>query len=132
MALQTIHENILSLYNQVDKITKENHLASIIYSVALKALSAIFCTYSTLLGVTIFFLSSMFDISLISHSKEIYSKIEKTFKEVVKSSEPPKVYVRPSQYSTHHYYYQKCNSVEDFLDDAFVAIEDFFNSIFPY
>jgi hypothetical protein len=137
MTVQAVHQNFTNFYNHVDKIAKENPLASIIYSVALKILSTIICAYSCIVGATVFLLSFMFDLSIISNSKDIFSKIQKKFNDTFNSPPSYNSVCKPSgyyttNYSTNRYYktYYSVDPIESFLTNTFYAIDGFLNGLF--
>ncbi|EKE21550.1 MAG: hypothetical protein ACD_7C00194G0002 [uncultured bacterium] len=86
MIVQDIHAKVTDLYTQIEDLTKENPIAGIIYSIAIKCFSIMACSFSGSLGVSLFLLSLSFDFALLTNLKNISKKIENYFFNLFESS----------------------------------------------
>jgi len=85
MTIMNIHERIKNYYNQLEKITTEKPLATVIYSTIIKTIAISLCCFPNLLGLCVFMISLAFDIAIIKNFSAINNKIKETFNDIIGS-----------------------------------------------
>ncbi len=119
MAIKSIHESVKNFYNQIEHITKDDPIAAIIYSIAIKIISIFVCAFSNNLGIGVFLLSLTFDIAIIANLKEVCVKIKNKFLDIIEGA-PERTRARKAGSLVRHS-----------LEKAEKSIEGFFEGLVP-
>jgi hypothetical protein len=77
--IEAAHREIKNCYSQVDKIAKNDPLAVVIYSVALKIIALTLSSFYNPLAVGFLMFSLFFDMAIILNFKEICSEVGNKF-----------------------------------------------------
>ena len=88
MAVSAVHRNLKEAYNQIEDITRDSPLSTIVYSISLKIISALAASFSSFLGLGIFVLSLAFDVALLTNLNVVMHKIEDTFFDIIEGVSP--------------------------------------------
>jgi len=88
MAVHAVHRNLKEAYFQIEDITRDSPIASLVYSISLKIISALAATFSSFLGLGIFVLSLAFDIALLTNLNVVMHRIEDTFFDIIEGVSP--------------------------------------------